>query len=290
MYFLVCFLFLIEILISYNSYNFSYIDMPNVGTLVFEVSCLLLGFIILKRGNLNAGSRIWLFELINVGLALYIVFSTGKRLPFSYIIIAYLARILPNYGYFRTGFIYFFIAISAYFFGIFRDFITLEGLSLSILIDGLYSTNQGAILHASAVYLRVVDENLITILDRLISFSGNFFGAIFIPISFLPEQVQINIFSMQHFPIQGNGGFIGSYAYYFFGWFGPVLLGVLLAWFCSRRGKLIDMIICLLILTSPRWTLYNIGPVVRLIVMVLFTIFMVDIIYKFINFNRIFRT
>jgi hypothetical protein len=279
-------LFLIEIVISHEAYFASYADMPNAGTLVFEASCLLLAFIILKRGCFKIGSHLWLFELVSLGLALFIVLSTGKRLPFSYIIVAYIARILADHRYLRASFIYFCIAISAYFFGIFRDFFTFKSFDFTLIKDGLYATNQGAILHASAVYLRIVDENLVNIFDRIISFIGNFFGTLIFPISLLPEQVQINIFSMQHYPVQGNGGFIGSYSYYFLDWLGPVILGAFLAWFCSLRGKHIEVIISLIILTSPRWTLYNIGPVLRLIVMVSFLIFISHFIYKVILLNR----
>lgn len=236
----------------------------------------MLAIGIYNRGKLTTGKYLIFIELIGVSLALFIVIATGKRLPFSFVIIAYLSLFFYCYGKFKTLVVFSLVACVSFLFGLFRDYMSLEALNAISLIDGFYSTNQGAVLHASSVYIRIVDELLVTNYDRFLSLTGNLFGTMFLPISMLPEQVQVNVFSMQHYPIQGNGGFIGSYSYFFLGWIGPFLLAFILALICSKHGPIMNLLVIIIILTSPRWSLYNIGPVIRLIVMSFLIIILIN--------------
>jgi hypothetical protein len=266
------FLLLLEISLSYQLYLINYSEAFDTGTVAYELGCLFLAIGISNRGRLSSFKYLIFIELIGVLLALFIVLATGKRLPFSFIIMAYASIYFYTYGKFKTITIFFVVAVISFLFGIFRDFMSFESLNEISLINGFYSTNQGAVLHASSVYVRIVDDLLVTNYDRFISFIGNFIGTIFLPISMLPEQVQVNIFSMQHYPIQGNGGLIGAYSYFFLGWIGPFLLAIFLALLCSIQGPIMNLLATIIILTAPRWTLYNIGPVIRLMVMSLFII------------------
>lgn len=269
-----------EVLISSESYFSSYVDVSDVGTISYELGCLLLALAVVLRGELTERFHFSIVEMCAVLVAIYIVIGSGKRLPFAYVIISYLLSYFRSYGKLRATFIYLSIFVGGYIFGIVRDLLKIDGFDMAMLADGLGSTNQGAVLHASSVYIRIVDEGLISYMDRLVSFMGNVFGSLLFPISYLPEQVQVNVFSMQHYPVQGNGGFIGSYCYYFLGYPGVFILSALLAKLCTSRGYWIELVAMMILLTSPRWTLYNVGPVVRLISMALIIMFVLQMLTK----------
>lgn len=270
----------LEIIISSNAYFKPYSEVSDTGTIAYEVGCLMLALAIVSRTEYSRRPKVLMLEMLGVGIALFIVLGSGKRLPFAYVIIAYLLYSLQHYGKFRTTLLYFAISGFGFLLGIVRDFMAADSVSAEMLAIGFGASNQGAVLHASAVYLRVADEGLSTLLDRVISFMSNFFGALLLPISLLPEQAQINLHAMKYYDVQGNGGFIGTYSYYFLGWIGPFFIATVLALLCARRGRIINNLIVIIILTSPRWTLYNIGPVLRLISMTLVVSFCVDFLYK----------
>jgi hypothetical protein len=273
-------LLLFEVLISSESYFSSYVDVSDVGTILYELGCLLLALAVALRVQKDERFYFTIVELCAVLVAIYIVVGSGKRLPFAYVIISYLSSYFRSYGKLPTTLIYSSIFVGGYIFGIVRDLLKIDGFDIAMLADGLGSTNQGAVLHASSVYIRIVDEGLISYVDRLVSFLGNVFGSLVFPMSYLPEQVQVNVFSMQHYPVQGNGGFIGSYCYYFLGYPGVFILSALLAKLCTSRGYWIEIVAMMILLTSPRWTLYNVGPVVRLISMALIIMFVLQMLTR----------
>ena len=270
----------LEIIISSGAYFKPYSEVSDTGTIAYEVGCLLLALAIVSRTEKQTRARNLLLEGIGVVLALFIVVGSGKRLPFAYVIISYLLFYLQYYGKFRTLLLYLGISGLGFVLGIVRDFMSVDGFNTDLLAVGFGSSNQGAVLHASSVYLRVVDEGLVSVIDRGISFLSNFFGALLLPLSLLPEQAQINVQAMKYYDVQGNGGFIGTYSYFFIDWIGPILIASLLAWLCSRRGKWIDLIVTIILLTSPRWTLYNIGPVLRLVSMTLIVTVCIILLYN----------
>jgi len=270
----------LEIMISSEAYFKPYSVVSDTGTIAYELGCLLLALAIASKTNYPVLTRNLILEMIGVGLALFIVLGTGKRLPLAYVIIAYLLFSLQHYGKLKTTLLYVGVSGFGFIVGIVRDFMTIDGITINLISAGFGSTNQGAVLHASAVYLRIADEGLSTVIDRGISFLSNFVGALLLPLSFLPEQTQINVHAMQYFDVQGNGGFIGSYSYFFLDWLGPFLLASVLAWLCSRRGRWLELLVMILLLTSPRWILYNIGPVVRLISMTLLVSMFCYLIYN----------
>jgi hypothetical protein len=272
-------LLVIEIIISSNRYFSTYENDSGIGTIAFELGCFLLAFGIFQRGSVVYRNEQLILECLAVGLAAYVVSGSGKRLPFAFIVIAYLFRLINRKGLVLGAALYFCILIAGFVFGIFRDFMDFGRLEFGSLISGLESTNQGASLHAAAVYLRIIEEGLVSTVDRGISFIGNFLGSLFMPMSWLPEQVQINVVAMRYYAVQGNGGLPGVYSYFFLGWVGPILFGSGLGAICSARGKFMSMFSFIVILTSPRWTLYNVGPVIRLVSMFLLLVMILQIVY-----------
>jgi hypothetical protein len=276
----------LEIMISSGAYFKPYSEVSDTGTIAYELGCLLLAISIISRTDNPSRANTLILEGIGVVLALFIVLGSGKRLPFAYVIIAYLLFSMKHYGKLRTLLLYLGISGLGFVLGVVRDFMSVDGLNTDLLAVGFGSSNQGAVLHASAVYLRVADEGLITVIDRGISFFSNFVGALVLPLSLLPEQTQVNVQAMQYYNVQGNGGFVGTYSYFFIDWMGPTLLASILAWLCSRRGHWLELVIVIILLTSPRWTLYNIGPVLRLISMALLVTVCIHFLYKFFCIGR----
>lgn len=270
----------IEILISSGDYFKPYSDVSDTGTIAYEIGCLVLTFAIVSRSENPIVNRNFVLEMVAVSLALLIVIGSGKRLPFAYVIMAYLLYSLKYYGKLRTAILYLAISGLGFVQGILRDFMSIDDFNTDLLMGGFGSSNQGAVLHASAVYLRVADEGLSSVIDRVISFLSNFVGALMLPFSFLPEQAQINVHAMQYYDVQGNGGFVGTYSYFFLDWIGPTFFASSLAWLCCRHGRWVKPLVIIIILTSPRWTLYNIGPVLRLISMLLVLFIVIYFLYK----------
>lgn len=266
-----------DIVISSSSYFISYVEFSETGTVAYEAGAAFVAFSIFMRIGKKVPKHYLLLEIFAIMLILYIAAGSGKRLPLAYPIFAYTVWISYRYGRLLAGSVYFAIAISGYIFGIVRDAMVLQSVSFDALVSGLKYTNQGATLHASAVYVRIVDENLISSIDQLISFASNFFLAIFVSVSSLPDVARINEYAMSYYDVQGNGGLIGAYAYFFMDWVGPFLLPLILAWIYRSRGPVAALAFGFLAVMSPRWTLYNIGPALRILGLVTMLIFLLVI-------------
>lgn len=258
-------LLIFDIIFSSSYYFISYVDFSSTGTVGFEAGAAFLAFSIFLRTGKETSKLHFFLEAIAVLLVLYIAIGSGKRLPLAYPVFAYTIWMSYRYGRLLATSVYLTIATSGYVYGIFRDTMVLQSISSEMLVSGLSSTNQGATLHASAVYIRIVDENLVSTADQLISFISNFFFAIFVSVSALPDVARINEYASDYYGVQGNGGLIGAYSYFFLGWGGPAALSLLLASIYKSRSAVAAIVFCLLAVLSPRWTLYNIGPTLRLL-------------------------
>ena len=280
-----------EIILSYESYFHTYAVADNTGTLLYELGCMFVALSILTKAinqrKVKFNFYTPLLEAINCALCIFITMGSGKRLPLTYIILAYVFVISYRYGKFIAGFIYFVISIIGFFHGIFRDLLDFSSLGLDSLIGSISSSNQGGAFHASGVYLRIIDEGLISFSERLISFFSNFFGALFLPFTLLPDVAQINIFSMSYYSVQGNGGFIGSYSFFFLGWIGILVLPLLfLCPIFMYRGRFIALFSAIVLMSSPRWVMYNIGPIFRLFSMIVTIVFVLEFIRSSISHPR----
>ncbi len=254
-----------DIVISSSSYFISYVEFSSTGTVAYETGSAFIAFGIFLRVGRRTSWLSLALEAVAILLILYIAVGSGKRLPLAYPVFSYTVLLAHHFSRMAAGTVYFAIALSGYVFGIVRDAMTLQSISSDILLSGLRSTNQGATMHASAVYVRIADEGLITTGERFVSFVSNMFLAAVVPVSSLPDVARVNEFAMNYYDVQGNGGLIGPYSYFFLGPTGPVLLAGALAWLYRSKGAIPTLTFGFLAVMSPRWTLYNIGPALRIL-------------------------
>ena len=263
LFFLASCLAVIELYFLYKGGLSNYIENPSKGTVLFELSCALLSLGAYLKERIN------IYWLLVAAILIIIGMLYGKRLPIAYLMMFFYILMYRKYGLniaFLTVLITF---LTAFLFGIFRDTGSVQLFLNELNMSALEKTNQGAIVHASSEYLNIISNGIITAPERLMSFFGNFFGALFVSMSSMPDYVRINQFTLKHSMIQGNGGLIGVYSYFFLGFFGPVLLGYIFGVLVNYRRGVLGLIAMFLVITSPRWTMYNIGPVIRMLGVVL---------------------
>ncbi len=263
LFILASFLAVIELYFSYKGGFSSYIDNSNKGTVLFELSCVLFSVGAYFKEKINFYWFLVAAILIIIGM-LY-----GKRLPIAYLMIFFYILIYRKYGLNIAFLTVLTTFLASFLYGIFRDYFSVELFLNELNMSALEKSNQGAIVHASSEYLNIISNGLITVPERLMSFLGNFFGTLFASMSSMPDYVRINEFTLKHVDIQGNGGLVGVYSYFYLGFFGPVLLGYIFGFLVNYRRGVLGVIGVFLIITSPRWTMYNIGPVIRLLSVVL---------------------
>jgi hypothetical protein len=254
-----------DIVVSSSSYFISYVEFSSTGTVAYETGAAFIAFGIFLRVGKRTPWLALALEALAILLILYIAVGSGKRLPLAYPVFSYTVLLAHHFSRLAAGTVYFAIALSGYVFGIVRDAMTLQSISSDILLSGLRSTNQGATVHASAVYVRIADEGLITTGERFVSFVSNMFLAAVVPVGSLPDVARVNEFAMTYYDVQGNGGLIGPYSYFFLGLTGPVLLAAALAWVYRSKGAIPTLAFGFLAVMNPRWTLYNIGPALRIL-------------------------
>lgn len=237
------------------------------GTVLYEVSALLVAVCVYsvpkKRVLAVLGSAVAILLLLVLSMAI------GKRLPLSYVMLAVFAR-LPDFKLRKfVSFSLMFTAVCAgFFWGVFRDTLDASSISVEMIQKNFTTTNQGGSFHASAVYVRVAQEGLISAYERFLIFINTIFSTALFPMTLLPEGVVLNNYIQKFYQIQGNGGNIGSYSFFFLGWLGPIILPVILSCLMVRssRNSVFSIVGVMVFLTLPRWTMYNVGPIVRLTV------------------------
>jgi hypothetical protein len=280
----------IEIFLNYSKYFSPYIEDTNIGTPLQEIASMILSIIIFCRPSLFPYSKRFKFiEVILVALILVVTFGSGKRLIFSFVLISYISHLGPKINILL---VYSLIVFAGYVYGIFRDSFALGSFSLQSILPNLYFTNQGGALHASAVYLRLIDENILGFYDRFFSFLLTFVISLFVPLSFLPDISQLNIFAMQYYEVQGNGGLMGAYSLIYLGFIGLVFFPFIFSLIFKTRNKLFVLVSLILVISTMRWSLYNVAPLIRLIGYVVPIIFFLsifsfkrskDVVHKFDN-------
>tara|TARA_B110000211_G_C14070379_1_gene549670 strand:- start:1946 stop:2716 length:771 start_codon:yes stop_codon:yes gene_type:complete len=247
-----------------------YSEVHDKHTVFSEVGWLLCALSLLfdKRLSFLSKRSVLLYILMFLSLIF------GARLQVSFFIIAFLIRFL-----FPVSKVYFYFSLAlvicvGILAGVLRD---LVGFELDIK-DTFSTINQGASLRTSAVYLMAVNEGFFTAGDRFLAAVVTFIFS-WLP-SFVFDNVgHLNLRIMQFSMIQGNGGFIGSYLFLFFGYFGSFLFITSFSYLINNAIYRAPIFVALLITTSYRWQLYNLLPVIKVIMLLLF----LSLIFKLIK-------
>lgn len=251
----------INLLSVYKFFGMPYADIHDKHTIFSEIGWLFCGLALLfdKRLSLFSG------RLILIGILIIISMLFGARLQISFTIIAILIRfVFPvSKGYLYIS-LFSFIAFGI-FIGIIRDIAGLGG-DLSTIFA---SINQGASLRTSSVYMLAVNEGFFSVGDRIFTFFATFvFG--WVPSSLFDNIAHLNIRIADFSPIQGNGGLIGQYLFLFFGYFGGFLFAVFLGYTIKRASIKAPVFVAMIVITSYRWQLYNLLPIVKVMFLLLF--------------------
>lgn len=123
------------------------------------------------------------------------------------------------------------------------------------------STTEGDVVQSSARMVGLVNNHEITFGERVKGFIFFVFSA-FIPGSYIPDYVSLASYKQSIYK-SGGGGLISSYFYVWFGYIGPVIIGLLLGlliniFFMYRhKSKTIFIYGFCLLATFPRWHSYS---------------------------------
>lgn len=192
-------------------------------------------------------------------VCLLFVFSLlfGARLQLSMFVLAFFVKYFNILKKNKIFIIYLIFVIGGILLGILRD-LTTDNLN----IEYIFSTiNQGASLHASSVYLSAIDENYFTSSQRLMLPIYTFVLSPFLSLDTLPNYISTQSYILNYSNIQGNGGMIGFYVYFYFGILGLVIVPIVFS-LLSRFSLTAIAIIVL----SFRWQLYNLAPFLKVLV------------------------
>lgn len=188
----------------------------------------------------------------------------GARLQVSFFIIALLIRFV-----FSSSKLYFYLSLALVIFGGVIVGIVRDVVGLDVDLESVFSTiNQGASLRTSAVYLMAVNEGFFTIGDRVLSSTATFLFA-WLPSSFFENVGHLNVKITQFSQIQGNGGFIGPYLFLFFGYFGSFLFIASFVYLINKAIYRAPIFVAIIAVTSYRWQLYNVLPVIKVMMVLL---------------------
>lgn len=273
-----------EVAISFPRYFGGYTEDTDIGTPISEVGTILFSLVLLSRTTLlpERRARI-LIEGVAVLLILFIAAGSGKRLALSFVAVALVANLRSK----KLAFLaYACFVLIGYVHGIVRDSLQVGGFALASLVDSIFFTNQGGSLHASAVYLRLVEEGVFGFWDRTLSLISTAIGALALPVSALPPVTQLNVAAMEYYPVQGNGGLVGAYSTVYLGPLGPVIFAAALASLSRSKRRIAALVFGIAVLATIRWTLYNVAPLMRLVSYVLVLVYLVYLVLAVANRAR----
>lgn len=259
-YWLGVFCVILNLFSVYRYIGLPYIEYHDKHTIFSELGWMLCALALLFDKNLRFISKKSLFLYLLMIMSIFF----GARLQVSFFIIAFLIRfILPAsklYFYFSLAL----VVCAGILVGIIRDMVGLD-----VNIESLFSTiNQGASLRTSAVYLMAVNEGFFTTGDRVLSMAATFLFA-WLPSSIFDNVAHLNVRITQFSMIQGNGGFIGPYLFLFFGYYGSFLFVATMAYVINVAIYRAPIFAAIIVATSYRWQLYNILPVMKIIMVLL---------------------
>ena len=188
---------------------------------------------------------------------------------------------------FSSSKLYFYLILALVIFagvivGIARDAV---GLDVDLL-SAFATINQGASFRTSAVYLMAVNEGFFTIGDRVLSLAVTFVFA-WLPSSVFENVGHLNVRIAQFSDIQGNGGLIGTYLFLFFGYFGSFLFLGSFAYLINKAIYWAPIFVAIIVVTSYRWQLYNLLPVIKTMMVLLLICCMFKAIKEFVQARQI---
>lgn len=269
MYWLGVFCVILNLFAVFRYIGLPYMEYHDKHTIFSELGWMLCALALLfdKRIRVISKKSVLLYLLMIMSIFF------GARLQVSFFIIAFLIRfILPAskvYFYFCLAL----VVCAGILVGIARDMVGLD-----VSIESLFSTiNQGASLRTSAVYLMAVNEGFLTVGDRALSTAATFVFA-WLPSSIFDNVAHLNERITQFSMIQGNGGFIGPYLFLFFGYYGSFLFITIMAYLINKAIYRAPIFAAIIVSTSYRWQLYNILPVMKIMMVLLFLCCMFKVI------------
>jgi hypothetical protein len=148
--------------------------------------------------------------------------------------------------------------------GLFRaflfDFNFYDIFNLAFLINpnDIQSNHQSDVVHSSVRLIGMLENNIISLEDRIISFISNL-AAIVIPFKYLPDIANLSMYRSYDFDV-GGGGIFPIYFFVWFGYLGSFISAFLIfSYFSIVKKKLsvFNLLFVVFLITSPRWIMYS---------------------------------
>jgi hypothetical protein len=121
------------------------------------------------------------------------------------------------------------------------------------------ASNQGDVIQSSGRILGLIQNNILSFSDRLLSFFSYILSPI-IPSKLLPEYSNLASYKQDLYR-SGGGGLIGVYFYTWLGLVGPIISGIFIGYFIksfySKNSIYYKLYGLCILITFPRWYAYN---------------------------------
>lgn len=121
------------------------------------------------------------------------------------------------------------------------------------------SSTEGDVIQSSARIVGLVNTNILQMEDRFISFVGYLLAPI-VPSTWLPDVSNLATYAQNRYE-SGGGGLVSTYFYVWFGFLGPMGLGLFLAFvleiFYKFKSRIFFVYGACILFMFPRWFSYN---------------------------------
>lgn len=230
-------------------------------TSYFEYGVLLL--IILGHTLSNSRLRHVIYFLLTI-FYIYKAIMFGSRIT---VISVLLLNLIVFESKIRSLFFYSCILISYFIFnliGLFRaflfDFNFSDIFNFAFLSNSndIQSSHQSDVIHSSVRLIGMLDNNIITLQDRIISFFSNL-SAIIVPFKFLPDIANLSMYRSYDYDV-GGGGILPIYFFVWFGYLGILICSFIIFLYFSllkRKQSIFNLLFVVFLVTSPRWIMYS---------------------------------
>lgn len=146
---------------------------------------------------------------------------------------------------------------------------------------GILINNQTDVFYTSVVFLGLIKDDILSFGLRIWSAIG-FVWNWFVPSSFVWKEARLPLFALDHTTL-GGGGLISAYFYVWFGYLGPILIGLALATlfnktYSSALRKNFKIVPVLVLSLYPRWFAYDPGNFLMRFSIYIFIIYIAFII------------